>query len=234
MKMLIGALAMAGAFYVAPQAQMRSLIATERAKIDRHAEILATQGRMPRDFGMPELVLGVYGWHDWQRYPADCRRASNSEGWPGYCRFGAYSFHRPAFEQAQRSWWIQGMMRAGSDLLVAVNRNATFDDGVWSGSLTTCWSTGETKRHPDGTLEVVTKCEQQPRKPNGMNSPVGFKVGYMYQGPEDATVIEVVDYRTLRLDKKAPGDVMQYDLAILPPDYVDMCACSMPASEIKR
>lgn len=40
-------------------------------------------------------------------------------------------------------------------------------------------------------------------------------------------VVEVVNKSTLRLDKKATGDVLQYDLGILPPDYVNMCACSM-------
>jgi hypothetical protein len=161
----------------------------ERKIIAQHASILMDEGRMPIDFGLDFDVLGRYDWHP----------LGNRGG------FGAYQFHQPAFEQAKRSWWIIGVMKAGSDLLVAINQNARFKgDEVYDLSAS-----------DDGTLG----------KTPPMNSPVGFKVGYMYNGPTDATVVEVINIRTLRLSKKADHDVLQYDLPILPPDYVDMCNC---------
>lgn len=162
------------------------------------AKILRSHGRLPIDFFDAAMILGQYGGH------------SSGLG----SSFGAYSFYQPAFDQADRSWWIQGMMRAGSDLLVAVNRNAAFTGGTCNG-----WGSGSTRE--DGCFSWSYKPPQ---------SPVGYSVGFIYKGPENAKVIEVVDKITLRLDKTSPSDVMQYDLSILPPDYVDLCACKMPVT----
>lgn len=161
-------------------ARYRSL---SRKVIDDHASILMKEGRMPTDFAATFTVLGEFGWH----------KLSDAYS-------GVYTFHQASFDQAKRSWWIHGTMKAGSDLLVAVNRNSQFECSDWD----------------------ATSCK--------MNSPVGFSVGFMYKGPVDAKVLAVVGRSTLRLDKVSPADVLQYDLSILPPDYVDMCQCAVGAA----
>jgi hypothetical protein len=162
--------------------------------IESHAELLKDAGRMPVDFVSPYLYIGAYDWH--------------STSGRGY--FGAYAFYQPAFDQASRSWFVHAMMKKGSDLLVAINRNAEFIRHCRYRALVS---------QDGGAPKEVDDCDP------AMNSPVGFTVSRMYQGPEDAVVVEVVSSNTLRLSKKSPGDVLQYDVAILPSDYVDMCAC---------
>lgn len=166
-------------------------IEAQQKVIDEHAKVLQDAGRMPADFASAYIVLGSYGWH-----------GDGSSG-----SFGAYSFYEPAFEQATRSWWINGVMHAGSDLLIAVNRNVEFIRkcrGVWA----------------DSAGHSGQDCDPP------MHSPVGYKVGVMYDGSKGAKVIEVVNGHTLRLDKKSLGEALKFDLEILPPDYVDMCACT--------
>lgn len=178
--------------------------------IDTHVKILQKGGRMPTDFVDGYMVLGIYGWRADNGLSETGPTASLGLLQASGGAFGAYTFYQAAFDQAKRSWWIDGVMKAGSDLLVAVNRNAEFKRVVRSES----WDS-----------EGGHKIDQGPP----MNSAVGYHVGYMYHGPKDAVVVEVIDGRTLRLNKSSPGDVLQFDLAILPPDYVDMCDCRMPS-----
>jgi len=170
---------------------------SQEALISEHAQTLMEHGRLPSDFGSPFIILGQYGW---------VSDASGSRG--------RYSFYQPAFEQADRSWWIHGMMKAGSDLLIAVSRTARFTGGECNQ-----WASSSNSD---------MQCVGWTYRPS--QSPVGYDVGFMYKGPEHAKVLEVVDYKTLRLDKRAVNDVLQFDLSILPPDYVDMCSCMMPST----
>lgn len=150
------------------------------AIIDAHVKILAKQGRVPADFADGTQVLATYGWHT---------KCGSSEGAIApvsllqHCdggAFGAYSYSEAAFKQAQRSWWIVGTMKAGSDLLVAVNRNAKFDKSNDSMLLLGC--TGCTQADID---KENARPEYRGYIPDVL--PIGFKVGYMYQGPENAT-----------------------------------------------
>lgn len=65
---------------------------------------------------------------------------------------------------------------------------------------------------------------------------IGYGVSFMYKGPEGARVIELPKYsdgssmNVLRLDKKSPDFAQQWDMAITPPDYVDMCSCTITTS----
>lgn len=166
------------------------------AEIDARAKELMAEGRMPLGFGIPATVIG------------------REHG-----RAGVYRFYPPAFDQAKRSWWIDGVMEAGSDILVPVNQNARF----------TTWC----------DVWVSTDGRRSPPCVNTMGSPVGYRIPYLnahasdgtYAPIRDATVLEMPTYPdgtpkgTLRLDKKAPGFSLTYGIAILPPDYVDMCAC---------
>lgn len=149
---------------------------------------------MPEDYYEDYRVLGQYGW---------IRTAGGSSG--------VYSFYRPAYEQMQRSWVVHVVMQKGSDILIAVNRNAEFVRkcrSQWWGS--------------DGSHGE--DCDV-PMKP-----PLGYSVGWMYGGPQGAHVLEVLSSNRLKLDKKASEDVLQYDVMITPPDYIDMCACVVPSS----
>ena len=217
-KLLIIAIALAGPACGQPKNAAKKPDADTFRKqqeklIDEHVAILARDGRVPVDFSHGYATLGRYGWHSDVGStvgPAAnaVHRFSNSGS------YGAYSFYRPAFDQAKRSWWIIGMMKAGSDLLVAINRNARFDNSDCS-----YWSAS------DGT-------SGKDCPPPKANSPLGFLVGPMYDSESqsfirDAVVVEVVSYDKVRLNKRAKGDVLQYDLGILPPDYIDMCACKM-------
>jgi hypothetical protein len=152
--------------------------------IEKHKDVLAKQGRMPVDFSFPETVLAQYSWHSFK------------DG-----LFGAYTFYEPAFQQAQKSWWIHGFVKKGSDVLIAVNKNAQFKQ--YCRSVT--WNM-------DGT--ETRDCDPP------MNSMVGYQVGSGL-----GTVVEVIDDSTLRLDRKATADTLRFDLSITPPDYEDMCAC---------
>lgn len=180
--------------------------AQQEALFTAHADMLKKEGRMPFDIGDSSGALGTYGWH------TDC---GDSEG-PSmpvallqHCvggggAFGAYSFSQAAFDQAQRSWWIHGVMEAGSDILHAVNNGAKFTEQV-----------------------------------------VGYHVDYIGVAPitrngkeewppalRDLIVVEVPKYSDgslrsdqLRLNKKAPSFAYTFNIGVLPPDYVNLCAC---------
>lgn len=166
----------------------------ESALFEAHAAILQQEGRLPADFEGVHYILGRYGWHGHAGHErSDGVRLRRSGG-----AFGAYSFYQPAFEQAQRSWWIHGVMEAGSDILRPVNMNAKFADQV-----------------------------------------VGYRVGHISvvgsrESIRDAVVVEVPKYfdgsstNTLRLDTKASGFALGYNIGILPPDFVSLCECGIP------
>ena len=220
---------------------------------------------MPEDFGDSFAVLGAYGWHSASDPGVSSPGTVPAMGVLTHGRggsFGAYSFNPAAFEQAKRCWWIHGVMEAGSDILVPVNRNAEFRTPCDYGSFTTDAIT------IGGTMTIVTDSEvttgaetatsdlrlpeamappvvaevvTAPSCPNLMGSPVGYRVAYIsaydsrgkHAPIRDATVIEMPKHADgsftgeLRLNKRAPGFAMTYDIAILPPDYVDMCNCTM-------
>lgn len=194
------------------------LRATQHKLFAKHKAILVAEGRMPLEFFDEYLVLGQYGWHSSRGGGQLSVGAAMTVLAPS---FGMYSFHPAAFEQAKRSWWIDGVMESGSDILVPVNHGARFT--------TRCdvWATS--------TNGVTT--EYSPPCVNTMNSPVGHRVDYIWDGEgdglRDATVIELVKYPDgsstghLRLNKKARHFALTYGIGILPPDYVDMCACKM-------
>lgn len=202
---LIGSVLLVLTVFVAVSQTANQYNATQAKVFEAKEKILVEHGRMPVDFGNTFRVLGVYGW---RRGPTGL--------------FGAYTFSEEAFQQADRSWFIHAMMKEGSDLLIAVNRNVKFDRSNSS------WILGCT-----GCTEEYLKKENAKTAMTGYLppvSPVGYMVGFMYKGPEGATVVEVVNRTTLRLDKKSPGDVLSYDVQITPPDYRNMCECEISQS----
>lgn len=243
------------------------------ALINEHAKILMDEGRMPEDFGDAFSVLGTYGWHSASDPGVSTGGTVPSLGVLNHGRggaFGAYSFSPEAFEQAKRCWWIHGVMEAGSDILVPVNRNAQFRtwcDETFTMSASVSFTTTVSFVDANGNAvpplppltaeEVAARAadekaereeaakqafaEREARCPNKMGSPIGYRIGYIAAWDEqgnfvpitDATVIGMPTHPdgslkgTLQLDKKAKGFARSYDIAILPPDYVDMCACTM-------
>jgi hypothetical protein len=69
--------------------------------------------------------------------------------------------------------------------------------------------------------------------PNAKFDPsvVGYAVNSIYLGHDrsltGAKVVEFVDEHTVRLDRTAEADGEQWALGVLPPDYVDLCDCTM-------
>lgn len=217
MKILILVLLLAGCsvgrgVFAESESASTQYINSEMKIIEKHADALKKRGQMPTDFADTYRVLGTYGWHSDRDVTVQSSGIQPSLNVlrNGGGSFGAYSFFEPAYDQAKRTWFIHGMMKAGSDLLIAFNRNAKLDDS------------------PDGYC--LAGCTEEGNKRlagEKIGTPLGYKVGYMYKGPVDTTVIEIIDRRTVRLSKKADHDVMQYDLILAPADYVDMCGCTM-------
>lgn len=184
-----------------PQSQKvvlgEAFIRRETAEIERHADILKREGRIPTDFWSSHRVLGRYGWHNNEGDSSVggtpslglLQRGARSGG-----SFGAYSFYRPAFEQASRSWWIHGVMEAGSDILHVVNRNAKLTEQVIGYRVQ--YISAYPHEIRDATVIEI------PKWPDGS-----------------------LRSSELRLNKRAPSYAMTYDIGILPPDYVDMCNC---------
>lgn len=186
-----------GGFSVLAQRKGQGVSPSERyikqqlAVIHSYAEKLVDAGRLP-DTADAFRILGQYGWHNAGSGASSVGALATlsvlTSGTGG--SFGAYTFYQPAYEQAQRSWQIHGMMETGSDILWPMNANAKFTEQI-----------------------------------------IGYHVGYISDGPEHATVIGLPKYDDgsfrggLQLDKKATKLVRQWGLMILPPDYVDMCAC---------
>ena len=120
----------------------------------------------------------------------------------GSARFGAYRFYEPAFQQAMRSWIIHGFTIKGDTLLYATNPNAEFDDSI-----------------------------------------VGYTVSYGYVEDQrrfasmQTTVVESLKFSDnsghrgiLRLKDPAPETGPRYNIAIRPPDWVEMCGCIVGGS----
>lgn len=151
----------------------------------------------------------------------------------GYGWFGAYTFSPAAFEQAKSIWIIDGYMLPGSDLLWISGRGVMFDKSVIGRKV--AWMTATGCYADDGN----SPCE------DGLKNP-GFDINLT-----DATIIDVFGHGytyeswgsdgshsrgdeywrgPLRLNKKAPLYVSQWGIQLLPPDYVDMCNCTVLSS----
>lgn len=175
--------------------------------IREHWEQLVKSGRITDDHVMPAALIGTYGWYDGicdEVYGDNSNRVDGKTA----CSFGAYSFLEAAFEQAKHLYIIRGQMAEGSALLVDVGAGAFDKDivGYTVPGLTYCSLHGGKLWHCGGNL---------------------FDLGPDTSfGP--SKVLKFIDKFTVQLDHKAKYDAEMYGLTITPPDYVDMCNCSMP------
>lgn len=174
-----------------------------------HQAELVKQGRMPSDFGDAYRVLGQYGWHTGRDTSVREVGTRPSLGFlqfsDGGGTFGAYTFYEPAWEQAQRSWWIHGVMETGSNVLHAVNMSAKFTDQVVGYYVDFLW---------DGC-----------RTCDGRTSPRHIKVLDIPKYSDGS-----LHSRELVIDYRAKRFVEMYNVGVLPADYVDMCACIVGGS----
>jgi len=157
------------------------------------------------DVAQREIDAAEEALQDEGRMPRDFNNAYMVLGQYGWHKQGSgfsgrYTLHAAALAQAKRSWWIHGFTLKGSTLLYATNRNANFDDSI-----------------------------------------VGHTVSYTYvdwtkgtTAGMTTTVVETLKYDDnsghkgiLRLKHAAPVTDAHYSVAILPPDYVDMCGCTV-------
>ena len=171
--------------------------------IEAHTKILSEEGRLT-PAANSYAILSQYGWHSSCGDEVGARPT-----WVFRCAggsFGAYSFYQPAYEQAKRSWWINGVMETGSDLLRATSY-AKFDKSIIGYDVSAI------------SLEWDGRSEFEFIR--------GAKVIEVLQYP-DGSIKSVV-----RLNKKAPRFAEQWGISITPPDYIDMCACTS-ASEVKK
>jgi hypothetical protein len=127
--------------------------------------------------------------------------------------FGAYAFSQAAYEQAKHAWFGHFEVLEGGNELWAE------DDG----DSDTCAN--------GGSCPIVFD-----KSAIGMTIPpmsmVWFKGDKLESGWfEGAKVIGIKDDgRTLILDKRAPHQAEQWNMAIVPAGWVDMCACTTGTS----
>lgn len=204
-----------------------SYIDKQFALIEAHKKFLVTAGRItdPDNF-VAEMYLASYGWR------LACDIASDQGSWctEGASSGGYYtSFSAAAFEQAKNLYVIHGVMFAGTDILIDA-------------------SYGECIEEPTGGCVLNSSSGYaSPRKPGAFDKDVvGHSVGALtyclkygvhYEhcdwGKADAfidssKVVKFIDGGHVRLDHKAKYDAEMYGLILKPPDYVDMCGCTIP------
>ena len=112
--------------------------------------------------------------------------------------FGAYSFYQPAFEQAKRGWFLaHGYVIEGNNELWVDDDNIKFDDTVKGRSVNLAMFWYENVKHKDARFQAKI---------------IGLP-------PEKDCA------HCLLLDKRAPHYAEQYQVQILPEDWVNMCSC---------
>lgn len=167
----------------------------QEALIEAHKKMLVDAGRITDPDHF--MASAFLGEYGWFSGTCDeyCDRKTGVGC--GKCQFGAYVFSQAAFDQAKRIYVLRGQIAEGSDLLVDVGSGAFDKDAIGSdvGYLTYCSLHGGKLHH----------CDED--------------------GLRDAKVVEFIDKNTVRLSKFAKYDAEMNGLAILPPGYVDMCAC---------
>lgn len=202
-----------------PKSPSETYIDAQLNLIKEHAKKLAKEGRMPEDFASTELFLAEYGWHSGNETAPGNQPPLwllQSGARQGTGSFGAYSFSQRAFAQAQKQWWIHGVIEKGKDLLYPLNRNANFDPSVVGYRISGIYG----ERLSATVIEVRGKGYEWQSWGSDGSSDHGKDT---WSGP-------------LRLSKPFPDDgkeprfVYQYDIAILSPDYVDMCGCTMSST----
>jgi hypothetical protein len=174
--------------------------------IEAHKALLVKAGRItdPSHFSA-EVYLASYGWH------------GDANG-----SFGAYTFYAPAFEQAKRIFVIHGEVDEGSNILVDANYGHYVEDerGVTELSSDNVGKGAFDPSIVGDTVPGLTYCESYGNHNKYCDEP----------GLIGAKVIKFIDRGHVMLDKTADHDAVMYGLTITPPDYVDMCGCTVPMS----
>lgn len=197
---------------------------------ESHVKELVKLGRVPEDFGGDAYtVLGQYGWHTRAdissvggQAPLWLLQSSGNEG-----AFGAYTFYEPAFDQAKRTWVINGFMLPNSDLLWPMNGNAKFDKSVVGYSVEYLTQSGCYKDDGNTPCEDGMKNEWHELRDAHVVDVFGHSYEFESWG-SDGSHHRGPEYWSgpLRLDKKAPAFMRQWRILIKPKDWVDMCACT--------
>ncbi len=191
--------------------------------IDAHEKLLVAAGRITdAAHWQTEMYLATYGWH------SACGESKGTE--PVFCdsgSFGAYSFSQEAYEQAKRIYVIHGTVDAGTDILVDANYGVLQPEA--DGSIIMASTDGYHSPLGKGAFD-----------PAIVGDSVGFLTYCQLYGNHDkycdgpgltgATVVKFIDKGHVRISKVAKHDAIMYGLVITPPDYVDMCACTVPTS----
>lgn len=210
-----------------------SYIDKQSAIIDAHKAILVKAGRItdPDHFDA-DLYLTSYGWHSScntrNSLPGtdgeNARSLAISTGCDG--SFGAYTFNADAFKQAQRLYVVHGEMLAGTDILI----DASWEECIpEKGGVCIIASTdGYTSPRGKGAFDVSVVGYLV----DGLTYCMKYGVHYEHcdgnLSTEPSKVIKFIDGGHIQLDHKAKYDAEMYGLVIVPPDYVDMCDCTMP------
>lgn len=199
---------------------------------EAHEKELIKLGRVPEGFSGPEMILGQYGWHTradissvGNQPPLWLLQNSGDEG-----AFGAYTFFQPAFDQAKRSWIIDGFMLPGSDLLWPTNRNAKFDKSVIGYSVDYLSESGCYK--DDGNTPCEDDFKNKWHKLRDAHVVEVFGHSYEWESWGTGGHDQGPEYwdGPLKLDKKAPAFMRRWGINIKPPDWVDMCQCTMQST----
>ncbi len=182
--------------------------------IEAHGKQLVALGRItdPEHFDATRF-LASYGWH------SSCGDSAGTS--PILCNggsFGAYSFSQAAFEQAKHIYVIHGTVDAGTDILSDVSYGVMIPDrngAVWSGS--PIGKGAFDSAIVGDSVGSLTYCQGY-----------GNHIKYCDQADlRGATVIKFIDKGHVQISKKATHDAVMYGLVIRPPDYIDMCDCTV-------
>ena len=182
--------------------------------IEAHEKLLVAAGRITdAAHWQPELYLAEYGWH------SSCGDSRGTA--PIFCgggAFGAYTFSEAAYQQAKRIYVIHGTVDAGTDILVDQSYGVMIPDRngvVWSGS--PIGKGAFDSAIVGDSVGSLTYCQGY-----------GNHIKYCDQADlRGATVIKFIDKGHVQISKKATHDAVMYGLVIRPPDYIDMCDCTV-------
>lgn len=202
--------------------------------IDQHKQQLIKAGRVtdPEHFSA-ELYLATYGWHSScgvrNSLPGisgkNARYLAMSTGCEG--SFGAYSFSQEAFRQAQHLYVIHGEMLAGTDILIDASWGECIPEkGGWC-------IIGSTGGYVSPRGKGAFDAEAIGYSIDGLSYCMKYGAHYEHcdeGGTKPSRIIKIIDGGHVQLDHKAKYDAEMYGLVVMPPDYVDMCGCTIPVT----
>ncbi len=221
---------MTGCGQTPKKSQSELYYATQEKLFKQHSEELAKLGRIPAGFDA-YMYMSQYGWHSAHQSSIGNQPILESGG-----SFGAYTFYQPALEQAKQMWVVDVFILPGSDLLWIKNSNIKFDKSVIGRKIDFLYESVCYK--DDGNTPCEEDFKSQSRELRDATIIDVFGHGFEYEswgsdgshsrGPEHWD-------GPLKLNKKAPAFMQQYRVEIKPPNWVDICSCTissepMPAS----